>query len=182
MAEQSTQETVSTQDAGAKRSSETRGQSKGYGPTEAVGSKDRAEGPCRDGFPEVEWHFDVDDLGRVEGWLGEGLPGSGLVVGPGSAEELVDGYYDTEDWRLYRAGYALRIRQKGGAAEATMKSLAPSEGGLRRRREISEPLKDAKVGTLRAARGPVAERLRLLVGQREVGQIFEVATTARPSP
>jgi CHAD domain-containing protein len=97
-----------------------------------------------------------------------------LVVGPGSAEDLVDGYYDTEDWRLYRAGYALRIRQKGGWSEATMKSLAPSEGGLRRRREISEPLKDAKIGTLRAARGPVTERLRLLVGEREVGQIFEV--------
>ncbi|HEV2744294.1 MAG TPA: CHAD domain-containing protein, partial [Rubrobacter sp.] len=158
MAEQSTQKTVSTQDAGTKRSSETRGQ----------------KAPVGTDSQEVEWHFDVDYLGRVEGWLGEGLPGSGLVVGPGSAEDLVDGYYDTEDWRLYRAGYALRIRQKGGGAEATMKSLAPSEGGLRRRREISEPLKDAKIGTLRTARGPVAERLRLLVGLREVVQIFEV--------
>ena len=175
MADQSTQETVSTQDAGAKRSFEAGEKSKrvrsdGGGRGARTGQK----APVRIDTQEVEWHFDIDDLGRVEGWLGEGLPGSGLVAGPGSSEDLVDRYYDTEDWRLYRAGYALRIRQKGGGAEAAMKSLAPSEGGLRRRREISEPLKDAKIGTLRAARGPVGERLRLLVGEREIGQIFEV--------
>jgi CHAD domain-containing protein len=175
VAEQSTRETVSTQDAGAKRSFETKGQSKGVrSDGGGRGAKAGQKAPAGMDSQEVEWHFDIDDLGRVEGWLGEGLPGSGLVVSPGSAEDLVDGYYDTEDWRLYRAGYALRIRQKGGAAEATMKSLAPSEGGLRRRREISEPLKDAKIGTLRMARGPVTERLRLLAGKREVRQIFEV--------
>ena len=175
MAEQSTQETVSTQDAGAERSFEAREQSKGVrSDGGGRGAKTGQKAPVGMDSQEIEWHFDTEDLGRVEGWLGEGLAGSGLVVGPGSAEDLVDGYYDTEDWRLYRAGYALRIRQKGGWAEATMKSLAPSEGGLRRRREISEPLKDAKIGTLRAARGPVTERLRLLVGEREVGQIFEV--------
>jgi hypothetical protein len=45
VAEQSTQETVSTQDAGAKRSSETRGQSKGHGPTEAVGEQKQGRRP-----------------------------------------------------------------------------------------------------------------------------------------
>jgi triphosphatase len=174
VAEQSTQETASTQDTGAKRSSETRGQSKVRADGGGRGAKTGQKATAGTDSQEVEWHFDADDLGRVEGWLGEGSPGSGLVVGPGSSEDLVDGYYDTKDWRLYRAGYALRIRQKGGAAEATMKSLAPSEGGLRRRREISEPLKDAKIGTLRTTRGPVGERLRLLAGKREVGQIFEV--------
>jgi triphosphatase len=176
VAEQSsTEETVSTQDSGAKRSSESRRQSRGVqfdggGRGAKAGQKALAGTDSQ----EVEWHFDVDDLGPVEGWLGEVLPASGLVVSPGSADALVDGYYDTEDWRLYRAGYALRIRQTGGEVEATMKSLAPSEGGLRRRREISEPLKDAKIDALRTTRGPVAERLRLLVGEREVKQIFEV--------
>ncbi|WP_166395469.1 CYTH domain-containing protein [Rubrobacter marinus] len=115
----------------------------------------------------------------MEGWLGERAPGSGLALGPGSTDDLVDGYYDTGDWRLYRAGYALRIREAEGGAEATMKSLATSDGGPRRRREISEPLKDAKVATLRAAKGPVGERLRLLVGGREVGRIFEVRTSRK---
>ena len=114
--EQSTQETVSTQDAGAERSFEAREQSKGVrSDGGGRGAKTGQKAPVGMDSQEVEWHFDVDDLGRVEGWLGEGLAGSGLVVGPGSAEDLVDAYYDTEDWRLYRAGYALRIRQwRGG--------------------------------------------------------------------
>ena len=138
----------------------------------------REEGRGTD-LQEVEWQFDADDLARVEGWLGEGSSGYGLVVGPGSVDDLVDGYYDTGDWRLYRAGYALRVREAGDGAEATMKSLAPSEDGIRRRREISEPLKDAKIDTLRKARGPVGERLRLLVGEREVERIFEVRTNRK---
>ena len=131
---------------------------------------------------EVEWQFDADDLGRVEGWLSEAPVGSGVVVGPGSADELVDGYYDTGDWRLYRAGYALRIRETKDGAEATMKALSPAEGGLRRRREISEPLKDGEIGTLRSSGGPVGERLRLLVGAREVERIFQVRTGRKTYP
>jgi triphosphatase len=176
VAEQSTQERVATQETGAKRSFEARGRSKGVrSDGEGRGAKAGPKASAGTDSKEVEWHFDADDLRRVEGWLGEGLPGSGLVVSPSSSENLVDGYYDTEDWRLYRAGYALRIRQKGGGgAEVTMKSPTPSEGGLRCRREISEPLKDAMIGTLRTTRGPVGERLRLLVGKQEIGQLFEI--------
>lgn len=131
---------------------------------------------------EVEWQFDADDLGIVEGWLAEASAGSGVVLGTASSDDLVDGYYDTGDWRLYRAGYALRIREAGGGAEATMKSLTPAEGNLRRRREISEPLKDAAIGTLRKSKGPVGERLRLLLGEREAERIFEVRTSRKTFP
>lgn len=131
---------------------------------------------------EVEWQFDADDLGRVEGWLVDAPVGSGLLVGPGSDDDLVDGYYDTGDWRLYRAGYALRIRETKDGAEATMKSLSPGEGNLRRRREISEPLKDGEIDTLRKSKGPVGERLRLLVGDREAERIFRVRTSRKTYP
>ena len=100
-------------------------------------------------------------------------------MGSGSAEDIVDGYYDTGDWRLYHAGFALRVRETQGKAEATMKSLNPAEDGLRRRREISEVLKDGGIGALRRSKGPVGERLRLLVGEREVGRIFEVRTNRK---
>ena len=86
---------------------------------------------------EIEWQFDAD-VGSVEGWLEETPFVSGLRVVPGETKELTDTYYDTEDWRFYRAGYALRVRRDGKRVEATMKSLAPPEdGGLKRRREIS---------------------------------------------
>ena len=128
---------------------------------------------------EVEWQFDADDLDAVEGWLGEDRSGSGLIVSPVSTKELKDTYYDTEDWRLYRAGYALRVRRDGKSVEATMKALVPAEEGVRRRREISEPLRSGGMKTLRRARGPVGERLRSLAGARDLRPLFENRTRRR---
>jgi CHAD domain-containing protein len=124
----------------------------------------------------VEWQFDVAEVEPVEGWLGHHSSGFGLVVTPDSTEENTDTYYDTEDWRFYRAGYALRVRKTGGEIESTMKSLSPAEGALRRRREISEPLKDDKPATLRKAPGPVGERSRALTGDHEIRQMFKILT------
>ena len=124
---------------------------------------------------EVEWQFDADDLGPVENWLKEHP--SGFSILPEATRELSDTYYDTEDWRFYRAGYALRVRRDGKGVEATMKSLAPPEdGGLKRRREFSESLKNGGLKTLTTARGPVGERLRLLAGMRDLRPLFEVRT------
>src|SRR5918999_5868688 len=118
---------------------------------------------------EIEWQFDAGDLEPVEGWLGQHDSGSsGLLIAPESTGEITDTYYDTDDWRFYRAGYALRVRNTDGAVEATMKSLTPAEGSLRRRREISEPLSDDKPSTLKKASGPVGGRIRPLVGGREL--------------
>src|SRR5215204_3168785 len=74
---------------------------------------------------EVEWQLDGADLERVEGWLGEGYEGLGIFAEFGEEKELTDVHYDTADWKLYRAGYALRIRGQGPRrSEAAMKSLA----------------------------------------------------------
>lgn len=125
---------------------------------------------------EVEWQFDVDQLEPVEGWLGQRSSGSGVVVAPEDIVEITDTYYDTDDWRFYRAGYALRVRKTDGGVEATMKSLSPAQGGLRRRREISEPLKDDRPATLRKAHGPVGKRLKVLLGGREISPLFQIRT------
>jgi triphosphatase len=129
---------------------------------------------------EVEWQFDADDLDPVEGWLREHSCASGFAILPEATRELSDTYYDTEDWRFYHAGYALRVRRDGEGVEATMKSLSPAEdAGYRRRREISEPLRSAGSKTLMEARGPVGERLRALVGARTLRPLFEVCTRRR---
>ena len=135
---------------------------------------------------EIEWQYDAPGgLERVEEWLVGGgsaeLARSGLAILKGSSKEFVDTYYDTEDWRLYRAGYALRIRRKtpDGDPEATMKSLVSAggaAGNLRKWREISEQLKGDEADALSVAPGPVGVRLRELVGSREVRRIFEVRT------
>jgi triphosphatase len=126
---------------------------------------------------EIEWQLEAVDLGLVEKWLEEHPSGAGVAIVPGWARELTDIYYDTEDWRLYRAGYALRLRRDNESAEATMKALAPSEGGLRRRREISEPIEGGE--SLKGIPGPVGERARRVAGTADLRQLFEVRTRRR---
>jgi triphosphatase len=126
---------------------------------------------------EIEWQLEAVDLALVDNWLKEHPSGAGVTIVPEPARELRDVYYDTEDWRLYRAGYALRVRRDNESAEATMKALMPSEGGIRRRREISEPLKG--VQTPKGIPGPVGERVRRVAGSADLGPLFEVSTRRR---
>src|SRR5918995_3443537 len=137
----------------------------------------RTKVPSATDHQEIEWQFDAGELESVEGWLGQQYSGSsGLIVAPESTLEITDTYYDTDDWRFYRAGYALRVRNTDGAVEATMKTLTPAEGSLRRRREISEPLEDDRPSTLKQASGPVGGRSRTLVGGRELRRLFTIET------
>jgi triphosphatase len=128
---------------------------------------------------EIEWQYTVpaDGLGKVEEWLLGEPKRFRLAIVKGSSKELEDTYYDTGDWRLYRAGYALRVRrEEGGVYEATMKSLVPADGNLHRRREISEPLRSGEVEPLLAASGPVGARLKDLADALKVRGIFEIRT------
>ena len=127
---------------------------------------------------EIEWQFEAAQLAPVESWLKEHPSTSGLTTVPGATKELTDTYYDTEDWRLYRAGYALGVRRDSKGTEATMKSLAPAEDALRRRHEISEPLKRGTDAPKRT-RGPVGELLRRLAGDRDLRPHLEVRTRRR---
>jgi inorganic triphosphatase YgiF len=150
------------------------------------GKKRRSGRSASADVQEVEWQFDAGDLEVVEEWLEEYGSESGFSVVPGSTRELTDTYLDTEDWRLYRAGYALRVRRKGSnkSLELTMKSLAPfgdCSGGEVRRREISERVRNGEEGgpDLSEARGPVGGMLRALTGSREVRPLFEIRTRRR---
>lgn len=126
---------------------------------------------------EAEWQFDAPDIRSVGRWL-EGLSGDEPAVTAGETRLLTDTYLDTGDWRLYRAGYSLRLRRRGERAEITMKSLASEDGGpgLRVREEISEPVEGPDLGDLRKSPGPAGERLRALIGGRALRPIFEVRT------
>jgi CHAD domain-containing protein len=137
----------------------------------------RTKEPSATDHQEIEWQFDAGELEPVEGWLDKRNSGSsGLLIAPESTVEITDTYYDTDDWRFYRAGYALRVRNTDGAVEATMKSLTPAEDSLRRRREISEPLEDDRPSTLKRAGGAVGGRTRTLVGGRELRPLFTIKT------
>jgi len=89
---------------------------------------------------EVEWQLDALDLRPVERWLAlrtgptaiaEPIEGLGIV--PAAPRRLVDVYVDTDDWRMGRAGYVLRVRRRAGRVETTLKDLSTATKGLRRR-------------------------------------------------
>jgi hypothetical protein len=79
----------------------------------------RTKGPSATDHQEIEWQFDAGVLEPVEGWLVQHDYGSsGLLIPPESTVEIKDTYYDTDDWRFYRDGYALRLRNTNGKDEA----------------------------------------------------------------
>lgn len=134
---------------------------------------------------EVEWQFDALDVRPVADWLENRSRWGGPAVASRTDEKLSDTYLDTEDWRLYRAGYALRVRrvEEGKQPlEATMKSLdsvgASADGvsGLRRRREISARVESAEPGELVRAPGALGDHLRSLLGPARLRPIFAVNT------
>src|SRR5918997_6424449 len=159
-------------------------QERPYGAEVGSGKKRRSGQLAGMDIQEVEWQFDAVDLEVVEEWLEEYGSGSGFSVAPGSTRELTDTYLDTQDWRLYRAGYAMRVRRKGSnkTSELTMKSLAPaSSEGKVQRREISERVRNGDGGfpDLSEARGLVGELLRALTGSHQVYPLFEIRTRRR---
>jgi triphosphatase len=151
---------------------------------------------------EVEWQLDAIDLRPVERWFAArspdtggsdqqspaGLPTEGrlpvlaslpgLEIVPKGVKRLVDAYFDTADWRLGRSGYVLRTRRRAGRFEATLKDLAPSDAGLRRRLEVTEALDSPDLGGL-DPEGPVGHRVRALAGLRGFRQVLEVRTRRR---
>lgn len=158
-------------------------------------TKDAPEPP-----EEIEWQLDALDLRPVERWLsqlsgdsgviagtdqagtrgGQGAPSSpDVTVVPVQARRLVDSYIDTDDWRIGRSGYVLRVRTRARNAEATLKDTAPASAGLRRRVEITEPLPGDGLASISSA-GPVGARIRALAGNRPLRQVLEVRTRRRP--
>jgi triphosphatase len=129
---------------------------------------------------EVEWQLDALDVRPVGRWLEGDSWGRDPAVATGETREISDGYFDTDDWRIYRAGYALRVRSTKGknGAEATLKQLASTStrAGVRNRREISEPLDAPEIDLLNGVAGPVVDRVRALAGPEKLRPLFEVRT------
>ena len=134
-----------------------------------------------DGEREVEWQFDAADLSAVRAWcLSPSLPPPLRAAAP-VQRKIGDLYLDSDDWRVYRSRYALRLRSSEGRITATLKSFGEASGALRSRVEISERVTTAEPGTLLDAPGPVGERLRAL-GVRSLRPLFELRMLRQALP
>ena len=135
---------------------------------------------------EVEWQFDVDDLVDVEAWLRERSRAGDVQLHFLTPETHRDIYFDSADWRIFRAGYVLRARTdaEGTRCEATLKSFGTQgalDKSLKVRREITERL-DVPEGTQTLARalarapGTVGQHVRNVLGKHRLRSLFELTT------
>ena len=157
------------------------------------------------GEVEVEWQFDALDMRPVERWLAQvpdrilsiatpavrdgSAPGTGeapeesaatLTAMAKTPRRLTDRYIDTDDWRIARAGYVLRLRRRGRNAHVTLKALnSPSASGLRQRVEISQVVEGDPLQSL-PGHGEVGSRVSAMAGRRPLRHVLEVRTRRRP--
>src|SRR5580658_4615165 len=126
---------------------------------------------------EVEWQLAATDLGIVRHWLADHRTIDGLVLEPRSTLQIVDTYLDTDDWRIHRAGFALRIRSESGKSEATLKSLHSARMEVTDRRELSETLESSASESIRHSIGPVGTRVHAVCGAHALLPLFEIRTS-----
>jgi triphosphatase len=126
---------------------------------------------------EVEWQLASTDLASVRRWLDDHGIVDGLVLEPRSTLKIFDTYYDTDDWRIHRAGFALRIRSEDGKSEATLKSLRSNRAEMADRRELSEMLESSESESIARSTGPVGTRVHAVSGARTLQPLFEVHTS-----
>jgi triphosphatase len=136
----------------------------------------RIDKPNKDGR-EVEWQLACTDLKTVRRWLNEHETIDGLTLEPRPTLELFDTYLDTDDWRIHRAGFALRIRSDGGTTEATLKSLHSARKAVSDRQELTETMNSSGNEAIRELAGPVGTRVSAVSGARPLVPLFELRTS-----
>jgi len=136
------------------------------------------------GVREQEWQFATGELEATRRWLAvQPQETSERHFTAQPTLELRDTYFDSSDWMIYRAGYALRLRRalEVGAAdsttcEITLKSLNRGRHGLAQRTEFSERVDTTDMDAILARTDGMGERIRELVGARALAPLFHAHT------
>jgi len=131
---------------------------------------------------ELEWQFSAPGLDAARTWLASRSRESHdrrLTVQP--TLELTDTYFDSPDWMIFRAGFALRMRSErmgedGEQTEVTLKSLSKPQNGLARRTELSQRVDGTDMNAVIASTKGIGERIRELIGERSLKPLFKANT------
>ncbi len=133
---------------------------------------------------EQEWQFAARDLESARHWLAARPQDiSERRFAPRPTLTMQDTYYDSSDWMIFRAGYALRVRRAreadtngDGDTEITLKSLHKPHNGVAKRIEISESIGGADLQEVLARSEGIGGRIRELVGSRPLAALFRAST------
>jgi len=130
---------------------------------------------------EQEWQFSATGLDAARAWLAAQPHESTdrrLTIRP--TLTLTDTYYDSPDWMIFRAGFALRMRRERADAgleqtEITLKSLNAPRNGIAHRTEFSQRIDGADMDAVVGTTG-IGERIRELIGERTLTPLFKANT------
>lgn len=138
---------------------------------------------------EEEWQFAARELEPARLWLAtQSQEISERRCAPQPTLTVQDTYYDSADWMIFRAGFALRVRRArlagaadDGETEITLKSLQHASkngvnGGLARRTEMSEQIGRADLDTVLARDAGIGGRIREIIGGRTLNPLFQART------
>jgi CHAD domain-containing protein len=123
---------------------------------------------------EIEAKLRITNPGGLTALLDGGSLGQ-WQLGPPQQLQLRDQYFDTADWRIYRAGFALRLRSGEGDPQLFLKGLTSGDV-VSKRREISQQLRSPRLPR-RLPPGPVADILDRVVGSARLTRLFTIRTT-----
>jgi inorganic triphosphatase YgiF len=131
---------------------------------------------------EQEWQFSAPELDAARAWLAAQpveISDRRLSIQP--TLELTDIYYDSPDWMIFRAGFALRMRSErteedGEQTEVTLKSLSKPHNALARRTEFSQRVDGSDMDAVIASAMGIGERIRELIGERSLKPLFKANT------
>jgi CHAD domain-containing protein len=126
--------------------------------------------------PGPGWAFDAADLGAVRARLEGRADLAGFRLVRRAPVDLIASYFDTHDYRLARDGVALRLCSDGTHSDAALESLPAAPATLSQRYIITQPLEEARIESLLAAAGPVAERARTVAAGTALQNLFDART------
>ena len=149
--------------------------------SDAMSARQAADLP-KPGFPpemaqiEIEAKFLIEDAAQ----LGEVIDAlQSHKVQSGSSLNVVDRYWDTRDWRLFKAGWTYRWRDASGKKNLTLKSIQPSDDLVRKRVEVKQQVVAfPEESTTAPLAGRFAEQLEGLQ-LRDLQELFRVHNTRR---
>jgi len=125
--------------------------------------------------PEIEAKFLLQSLQQLDQVV-SACRELGFAVTAGGTDLIVDRYFDTPDWDIFRAGWAYRCRERGREQTLSLKSVGGGDrqGPVFVRVEVEQPLPASRRPNGVLPEGPVAARLTHLSSGDQRRELFRI--------
>lgn len=123
--------------------------------------------------PEIEAKFLLERREQLDEVL-DTLAQLGHTVTRGPTQSIVDRYFDTTDWLVFRAGFACRLRENGDRLKLTLKELCSGGGPVFEREEIEQTLLSGQRSDAGLPPGPVQARLEPIINGHPRRELFRL--------